>query len=74
MKLVLLLIVTLLMNCFQAQKANDGRKKVEKNIRKKDVEKENPEDFIDPVTSAGAKKQLSRHIAKQYNPNAVEKS
>lgn len=58
----------------QAQKASDGHKKSERKNRKKDAEEENPEDFVDPVTTPGEKKQLSREMAKQYNPSTVEKS
>jgi valyl-tRNA synthetase len=35
---------------------------------------ENPEDYIDPETSFGDKKQMSRQLARKYNPTAVEKS
>jgi valyl-tRNA synthetase len=38
------------------------------------VEDENPEDFIDPDTPNGRKKLLAPQMAKQYSPNAVEKS
>ncbi|XP_042471032.1 valine--tRNA ligase, mitochondrial 1-like isoform X2 [Zingiber officinale] len=58
----------------QAQRSSDGSKKNERKQRKKDIEEENPEDFIDPATPDGQKKKLSRQMAKQYNPNAVEKS
>lgn len=42
-----------------------------KNVK---VEEENPQDFVDPETANGEKKQLSSQMAKQYNPIAVEKS
>ncbi|XP_078181531.1 valyl-tRNA synthetase / valine-tRNA ligase (VALRS) [Carex rostrata] len=59
---------------FQAQAtASDGSKK-EKKVKKRGTEDENPEDFVDPVTPDGEKKQLSSQMAKQYNPNIVEKS
>ncbi|ONK76325.1 uncharacterized protein A4U43_C03F26410 [Asparagus officinalis] len=58
----------------QAQKATEGSKKSEKKLRKREADDENPEDFIDPVTPAGEKKQLSHQMAKQYSPSAVEKS
>lgn len=58
----------------QAQRSSDGAKKSERKQRKRDVEEENPEDFMDPLTPVGEKKQLSRQMAKQYNPSAVEKS
>ncbi|CAL5082726.1 unnamed protein product [Urochloa decumbens] len=58
----------------QAQAASDGTKKTEKKQRKKAVEDENPEDFIDPDTPNGRKKLLAPQMAKQYSPNAVEKS
>ncbi|KAJ6837392.1 putative valine--tRNA ligase, mitochondrial 1 [Iris pallida] len=57
----------------QAQKPSDA-KRSEKKHRKKDAEEENPEDFVDPTTPSGEKKQLSRLLPKQYNPSAVEKS
>lgn len=56
------------------QKSYDGPKKSERKQRKRDVEEDNPDDFVDPVTPAGAKKKLSCQMAKQYNPSAVEKS
>uniref|UniRef100_A0A0D9VNJ4 valine--tRNA ligase n=1 Tax=Leersia perrieri TaxID=77586 RepID=A0A0D9VNJ4_9ORYZ len=59
---------------FQAQTASDGPKKTEKKQKKKAVEDENPEDFIDPETPHGKKKLLASQMAKQYNPTAVEKS
>jgi valyl-tRNA synthetase len=58
----------------QAQAASDGPKKSEKKQRKKAVEDENPEDFIDPDTPHGQKKFLASQMAKQYSPAAVEKS
>ncbi|XP_072972048.1 valine--tRNA ligase, mitochondrial 1-like [Typha angustifolia] len=58
----------------QAQAASDGQKKSEKKHKKKDTEDENPEDFLDPLTSPGEKKRLSSQMAKQYSPTAVEKS
>uniref|UniRef100_A0A0E0CU02 valine--tRNA ligase n=1 Tax=Oryza meridionalis TaxID=40149 RepID=A0A0E0CU02_9ORYZ len=57
----------------QAQAASDGPKKSEKKQRKKAVEDENPEDFIDPDTPHGQKKFLASQMAKQYSPAAVEK-
>lgn len=56
------------------QKANDGPKKVDRKNRKKDPEDENPDDFAEPATPTGTKKLLSRQMAKQYSPSAVEKS
>ncbi|KAF5205804.1 Valine--trna ligase, partial [Thalictrum thalictroides] len=58
----------------EAQKASNTSKKSEKKNAKKWAEEENPEDFVDPATPAGEKKQLSPLMAKQYNPNLVEKS
>ena len=46
----------------------------QKKQRKKAVENENPEDFIDPDTPNGRKKLLAPQMAKQYSPSAVEKS
>ncbi|KAF6175611.1 hypothetical protein GIB67_022613 [Kingdonia uniflora] len=60
----------------QAQKVSGVPKKEKpgKKSWKPDAEEVNPDDFIDPVTPHGEKKQLSRKMAEQYNPNAVEKS
>uniref|UniRef100_A0A0D3FCW2 valine--tRNA ligase n=1 Tax=Oryza barthii TaxID=65489 RepID=A0A0D3FCW2_9ORYZ len=55
----------------QAQAASDGPKKSEKKQRKKAVEDENPEDFIDPDTPHGQKKFLASQMAKQYSPAAM---
>ncbi|KAK9047929.1 hypothetical protein SSX86_033109, partial [Deinandra increscens subsp. villosa] len=38
-----------------------------------DAVDENPEDFIDPETPSGDKKKLSKQMAKQFSPEAVEK-
>lgn len=48
-------------------------KKNERKNAKRGAEDDNPEDYIDPETLAGEKKKLSRQMAKQYNPSAVEK-
>ncbi|OVA16157.1 Aminoacyl-tRNA synthetase [Macleaya cordata] len=58
----------------QAQKASNAPKKSERKNAKRDAEEENPEDYVDPATNPGEKKQLSRQMAKQYSPAAVEKS
>lgn len=58
----------------QAQQPSNASKKSEKKNIKKDVEEENVEDYLDPETSLGEKKRLSRLMAKQYSPVAVEKS
>ncbi|KAL5811450.1 hypothetical protein ACOSQ4_028018 [Xanthoceras sorbifolium] len=57
----------------QEQGSNASKKSAKKNM-KRDEGEENPEDFIDPETLAGEKKKMSNQMAKQYNPNAVEKS
>ncbi|KAL8154417.1 hypothetical protein V2J09_012177 [Rumex salicifolius] len=57
----------------QVQSSNTSKKSERKNL-KRDVEEENPEHYADPETSAGQKKLLSRIMAKQFNPSAVEKS
>ncbi|MCI95176.1 valine--tRNA ligase-like, partial [Trifolium medium] len=49
-------------------------KKSEKKTVKRGSENENPGDYIDPETPLGDKKHMSRQLAKQYNPAAVEKS
>ncbi|KAG6474144.1 hypothetical protein ZIOFF_068068 [Zingiber officinale] len=58
----------------QAQKPTDDPKKSDRRQRRRDVDEERTEDFIDPDTPDGQKKQLSRQMAKQYNPSVVEKS
>uniref|UniRef100_A0A804RID5 valine--tRNA ligase n=1 Tax=Zea mays TaxID=4577 RepID=A0A804RID5_MAIZE len=58
----------------QAQATSDGTKKAERKQRKKAVEDENPQDFIDPNTPNGRKKLLAPQMAKQYSPSAVERS
>ncbi|KAK9103448.1 hypothetical protein Sjap_020702 [Stephania japonica] len=58
----------------QAQKASNGPKKNERKNTKREVEEENPVDFIDPETPQGEKKVLSCKMAKHYTPSAVEKS
>ncbi|GJM99456.1 hypothetical protein PR202_ga16554 [Eleusine coracana subsp. coracana] len=58
----------------QAQATSEGTKKSEKKQKKKTVEDENPEDFIDPDTPQGRKKLLAPQMAKQYSPSVVEKS
>ncbi|XAR47991.1 Valine--tRNA ligase [Bertholletia excelsa] len=56
----------------QAQAATNASKTSKrKNI--KEAGEENPEDYVDPETPFGEKKQLSRQMAKQYSPTAVEK-
>ncbi|KAJ4705826.1 Valine--tRNA ligase-like protein [Melia azedarach] len=57
----------------QQQEQGATKKSAKKNV-KRDDGKDNPEDFIDPETSAGEKKKMSRQMAKEYNPSAVEKS
>ncbi|WJX89984.1 Valine--tRNA ligase, mitochondrial 1 [Trifolium repens] len=58
----------------QAQLSSNASKKSEKKTVKRGAEDENPADYIDPETPLGDKKQMSRQLAKQYNPTAVEKS
>ncbi|KAK7280006.1 hypothetical protein RJT34_25068 [Clitoria ternatea] len=58
----------------QAQQSSNASKKSEKKVVKRGVEDENPEDYVDPQTTSGEKKQMSRQMAKQYSPANVEKS
>lgn len=58
----------------QAQQASNASKKSEKKNVKRNTEEENSEYFVDPETPFGEKKKMSRQMAKQYNPSAVEKS
>ncbi|KAL5567797.1 hypothetical protein UlMin_024372 [Ulmus minor] len=55
----------------QAQQAS-STKKTEKKITKRN--EDNLQDFVDPDTPFGEKKQISSQMAKNYNPSAVEKS
>ncbi|KAL7003273.1 Valine--tRNA ligase, mitochondrial 1 [Sarracenia purpurea var. burkii] len=57
----------------QAHEVSNSKVVKRKNI-KKEAEEENPEDYVDPETPFGDKKHLSRQMAKQFNPSAVEKS
>ncbi|EMS54534.1 Valyl-tRNA synthetase [Triticum urartu] len=57
----------------KAQAASDGPKKTEKKQRKKAVDDENPEDFVDPDTPIGQKKSMATLMAKPYSPSVVEK-
>ncbi|CAE6063173.1 unnamed protein product [Arabidopsis arenosa] len=61
----------------KAKQEQDGTKSTKKTTKKSaqrfDSE-ENPEDFVDPETPLGEKKKLSPLMAKQYSPEAVEKS
>lgn len=56
------------------QAASNASKKSEKKTAKRGAAVENPEDYIDPETPFGDKKQMSRQLAQKYNPTAVEKS
>ncbi|KAA8528160.1 hypothetical protein F0562_035589 [Nyssa sinensis] len=58
----------------QAQQVSNASKVGKRKNIKREAGDENPEDYIDPDTSFGEKKQLSRQMAKQYDPSAVEKS
>ncbi|KAK6916154.1 Aminoacyl-tRNA synthetase, class Ia [Dillenia turbinata] len=58
----------------QAQQVSSNPKKSERKNVKRNADEENSEDFVEPETPCGEKKRLSRQIAKQYNPSAVEKS
>ncbi|KVI04024.1 Aminoacyl-tRNA synthetase, class 1a, anticodon-binding [Cynara cardunculus var. scolymus] len=58
----------------KAQQGNSSSKASKKKITKADAAEENPEDYVDPDTSSGEKKKLSRQMAKQFSPAAVEKS
>ncbi|KAG8374248.1 hypothetical protein BUALT_Bualt11G0111500 [Buddleja alternifolia] len=57
----------------QAQQPSASKSEKKKNVRK-EAEEENPEDYNDPDTPFGEKKNLSRQMAKTYNPSAVENS
>ncbi|PHU04291.1 hypothetical protein BC332_25113 [Capsicum chinense] len=53
-----------------AQANSNVSKSAKKKSAKKDGGEENPEDFVDPETSLGEKKKLSREMAKTFNPSA----
>lgn len=60
---------------FKAQQLSNASKTAKKkNVKRETGEEENPDDYVDPETPFGEKKQLSRQMAKQYCPSAVEKS
>ncbi|CAL0305995.1 unnamed protein product [Lupinus luteus] len=56
------------------QSSSNASKKSEKKTVRRGAEDENPEDYVDPETPLGDKKRVSRQMAKQYSPAAVEKS
>ncbi|XP_010527840.1 PREDICTED: valine--tRNA ligase, mitochondrial 1-like [Tarenaya hassleriana] len=61
----------------KAKQAKDGTnapKKSSKKSAKRDASEDNPQDFVDPETPLGERKRLSAQMAKQYSPDAVEKS
>ncbi|KAG7982619.1 hypothetical protein I3843_04G062200 [Carya illinoinensis] len=58
----------------QAQQASIPLKRNDKKTVKRGGNEENPEEFVDPETPFGEKKQMSHQMAKQYSPSAVEKS
>lgn len=57
-----------------AGKSKPMEENMMKKKKRKDKEEENIEDFVDPETILGEKKNLSSIIPKQYNPHTVEKS
>ncbi|PSS14124.1 Valine--tRNA ligase, partial [Actinidia chinensis var. chinensis] len=58
----------------QAQQVSNTSKTAKRKNLKKESGEENPEDYVDPETPFGEKKHLSQQMAKQFDPNAVEKS
>ncbi|KAM1020703.1 hypothetical protein ACFX2I_041909 [Malus domestica] len=60
----------------QAQQASSSssKKSEKKHVKRSNQEEENEEDFIDPETPFGQKKQMSNLMAKEYSPSVVEKS
>ncbi|PSS33118.1 Valine--tRNA ligase, partial [Actinidia chinensis var. chinensis] len=58
----------------QAQRPSNTSKMGKRKNLKNDAGEEDPEDYVDPETPFGEKKHLSQQMAKQFNPNAVEKS
>lgn len=57
----------------QKQEQGGSKKSAKRNLKHDDGE-ENPDDFVDPETPHGERKRMSKLMAKQYNPTAVEKS
>ena len=62
------------MDAFKAQQVSNTSKTAKRKNLKKESGEENPEEYVDPETPFGEKKHLSQQMAKQFNPNAVEKS
>ncbi|KAL8036187.1 hypothetical protein ABFS82_12G140100 [Erythranthe guttata] len=58
----------------QAQQSTTSSKSEKKKNAKREAEEDNLEDYTDPETPFGEKKNLSRQMAKTYNPSAVENS
>lgn len=67
-------LLDLCFHTLQAQQASSNASKKSERKIKRDAEGENAEDYIDPETPFGEKKRLSRQMAKQYSPSAVENS
>lgn len=65
-------MIELVLCVFKAQQG--GPKTSKKKNARKNAGEENPEDYVDPETPLGEKKQLSSQMAKQYNPVNVEHS
>ncbi|KAJ7957264.1 Valine--tRNA ligase [Quillaja saponaria] len=61
-------------NQAKEQRPSNASKKGERRNAKRGAVDENPDDYIDPHTDLGKKKLLSRQMAKDYHPSAVEKS
>ncbi|KAJ0098762.1 hypothetical protein Patl1_20371 [Pistacia atlantica] len=55
------------------QEQGASKKSAKRNLKRDDGE-ENPDEFVDPETPLGERKKMSKQMAKQYNPTAVEKS
>ncbi|KAE8673595.1 Valine--tRNA ligase [Hibiscus syriacus] len=55
----------------KAQQGSNAPKKSAKKSATREVDDENPEDFVDPETPSGEKKRLSSQMPKQYSPAAV---
>lgn len=58
----------------QASSSSSSKKIQQRKAATAAEEEENFDDFINPETPYGEKKRLSRRMAKQYDPSAVEKS
>ncbi|CAI9099523.1 OLC1v1036362C1 [Oldenlandia corymbosa var. corymbosa] len=58
----------------QAHQSFNALKEGKKKNTKREGLEDNPEDYVDPVTPSGERKQLSHRMVKAYHPTSVESS